>query len=83
MSVVDAPVCHELEYLGAGVGVERAGVVDVEDGFVPDQGGGEAVALDDAGAEVGEEGGRGGEVIFAVALVDFGGGAGTAFACQY
>jgi len=71
--VVKSVVGYELEQLSARVGVESAGVVDVEDGFFADEVGGQAVAPNYAGAEIGEEGGRGREIVFAVALVDFGG----------
>jgi len=69
---MDAAIRHELEQLSARVGVESAGVVDVENGFLPDEIGAEIVAADDAGAEVGEERGGGRKVVFSIALVDFG-----------
>jgi len=65
--------------MGAGVGMKSACVVNVEDDFSADEVGGEAVAADDAGAEVGEERGGGSEVVFAVALVDLGGSLGTVY----
>jgi len=49
-------------------------MVNVEDGFFAYEVDTKIVPADDAGAEVGEEGGGGREVVFPVALVDFGWG---------